>query len=96
MASAQRIQNDQKISDSKSKMVDALKKLDADQEVLSIEMRGRLDKDEAAIKMRCMQNTIDHLQKFSQSLLDQIAELADQVDVEGNALQDKRDGAQEH
>ncbi|WP_395599015.1 phage tail tape measure protein [Pseudomonas sp. A1437] len=47
---AQRIQIDQKIADARSKMVDALKKLDADQEVLSIEMRGRLDKDEAAIK----------------------------------------------
>jgi hypothetical protein len=40
--SAQRIQIDQKISDSKSKMVDALKKLDADQEVLSIDLQGRL------------------------------------------------------
>ncbi|SED33286.1 phage tail tape measure protein, lambda family [Pseudomonas mohnii] len=70
--SAQRIQIDQKISDSKSKMVDALKKLDADQEVLSIEMRGRLDKDEAAIKAFA-QTVQDSLNLAQQGLDNQLA-----------------------
>ena len=47
--SAQRIQVDQKIADVRSKMVDALKKLDADQEVLSLQTQERLDKERQAI-----------------------------------------------
>ncbi|MBX9404830.1 phage tail tape measure protein [Pseudomonas baetica] len=70
--SAQRIQIDQKIADSRSKMVDALKKLDADQEVLSIEMRGRIEKDEAAIKAFA-QTVQDSLNLAQQELDNQLA-----------------------
>ncbi|SDQ71779.1 phage tail tape measure protein, lambda family [Pseudomonas lundensis] len=70
--SAQRIQIDQKIGDSRSKMVDALKKLDADQEVLSIEMRGRIEKDEAAIKAFA-QTVQDSLNLAQQGLDNQLA-----------------------
>lgn len=70
--SAQRIQIDQKIADSRSKMVDALKKLDADQEVLSIEMRGRIEKDEAAIKAFA-QTAQDSLNLAQQGLDNQLA-----------------------
>ncbi len=47
-------------------------------------------------KRDCQQNMIDHLQKFSRSLLCQIEELAGQVDGEANTLTDKWDGAPEH
>ena len=70
--SAQRIQIDQKIADSRSKMVDALKKLDADQEVLSIELRGRLKKDEAAVKAFA-QATQDSLKLDQRGLDSQLA-----------------------
>nr|WP_315415756.1 phage tail tape measure protein [uncultured Pseudomonas sp.] len=69
---AQRIQIDQKIADARSKMVDALKKLDADQEVLSIELRGRLEKDEAAVKAFA-QATQDSLNLDQRGLDSQLA-----------------------
>ena len=69
---AQRIQIDQKIADARSKMVDALKKLDADQEVLSVEMRGRIEKDEAAIKAFA-QTVQDSLNLAQQGLDNQLA-----------------------
>lgn len=69
---AQRIQIDQKIADARSKMVDALKKLDADQEVLSIELRGRLEKDEAAVKAFA-QATQDSLKLDQRGLDSQLA-----------------------
>lgn len=69
---AQRIQIDQKIADARSKMVDALKKLDADQEVLSVEMRGRIEKDEAAIKAFA-QTVQDGLNLAQQGLDNQLA-----------------------
>jgi lambda family phage tail tape measure protein len=47
---AQRIGIDQKIADARQKQTDALKKLDADQDVLSKQTKGRLEQEEAAYK----------------------------------------------
>jgi lambda family phage tail tape measure protein len=68
--SAQRIQVDQKIADARSKMVDALKKLDADQEVLSLQTQERLDKERQAIDA------------YAQALQDSLKRTQDSLDLQ--------------
>lgn len=68
--SAQRIQVDQKIADARSKMVDALKKLDSDQEVLSIQTQERLDKERQAIDA------------YAQALQDSLKRTQDSLDMQ--------------
>jgi lambda family phage tail tape measure protein len=70
--SAQRIQVDQKIADARAKMVDALKKLDSDQEVLSIQTQDRLDKERQAIDAYA-QALQDSLKRAQESLDLQLA-----------------------
>lgn len=70
--SAQRIQVDQKIADARAKMVDALKKLDSDQEVLSIQTQDRLDKERQAIDAYA-QALQDSLKRTQDSLDRQLA-----------------------
>lgn len=67
---AQRIQIDQKIADARSKMVDALKKLDADQEVLSLQSQERMAKETAAIEA------------YGQALDDNLKRTQDSLDLQ--------------
>lgn len=69
---AQRIGVDQKIADARQKMVDALKKLDADQEILSQQTSARNARDQAALKA-FSQNVQDSLSLAQQGLDNQLA-----------------------
>ena len=70
--SAQRVGIDQKIADARQKMVDTLKKLDTDQDILSQQTSARNAKDAASLKA-FSQNVQDSLALAQQGLDNQLA-----------------------
>ncbi|MFT8234664.1 phage tail tape measure protein, partial [Pseudomonas guariconensis] len=67
---AQRIQIDQRIADTRQKMTQALQKLDADQQVLSLQSQERLAKETAAIEA------------YGQALEDNLKRTQDSLDLQ--------------